>query len=110
MSQDQKRVFTVCPEGGVEYSENKPRADRARSSSDVAFLTHLLSLKSAALINMGLIQHEGEEADLEAAAHLIDLLTAIREKTQGNLNQEEEQTLSSSIYELQLAYMKVKSK
>ena len=46
------------------------------------------------------------QRELPHAAGLIDLLTLLRDKTEGNLSAEETQTLDELIYDLQLRYVK----
>ena len=45
------------------------------------------------------------EKDLEAAKATIDLLALLKEKTRGNLSQEEEHLLSGALADLQLNYV-----
>ena len=47
------------------------------------------------------------EVNLEAAKMFIDHLEIIKEKTRGNLNQDEEKILTSVLSELQLAFVQV---
>jgi len=46
------------------------------------------------------------QRELPHAAGLIDLLTLLRDKTEGNRSAEETQTLDELIYDLQLRYVK----
>ena len=103
-----QRVFTVAPEGETQqvdidnqdlYTKNSP--------SEVIFLTHLLSLKTAALIHLGLVNNEEDEIDFETASHIIDTLDVLKEKTSGNLTQEETQHLNAILYDLKRAYVQV---
>ncbi|MBP9732969.1 MAG: DUF1844 domain-containing protein [Candidatus Omnitrophica bacterium] len=49
------------------------------------------------------------EINLPQAKAFIDLLTALQEKTKGNLSKEEEDSLNSLVYELQLKFTERKA-
>lgn len=49
------------------------------------------------------------EVNLQQAKAFIDLLTALQEKTKGNLSKEEEDSLNSLVYELQLKFTERKA-
>ena len=42
---------------------------------------------------------------MDAAKHIIDILTLLKEKTKGNLSQDEEKLLESVLYELRMKFM-----
>ena len=44
---------------------------------------------------------------LDLARHNIDMLSVIEEKTKGNLSEEEQQTLASTLYELRTRYVQI---
>ena len=46
-----------------------------------------------------------KEEDVDAAKHIIDILTLLKEKTKGNLSQDEEKLLESVLYELRMKFM-----
>jgi len=75
----------------------------------MSFSTHILSLNAAALHHLGLLERgEGEERrDLEASRHIIDTLSMLEEKTQGNLNAEESRLLRVFLKDLKLRYVKL---
>jgi hypothetical protein len=50
------------------------------------------------------------EIDLEGAQQMIDLLQALRDKTQGNLTAEESELLEGLVGDLQMQYVAVRSK
>jgi hypothetical protein len=102
------RVFTVAPEGSARVEQGKTISSSNTSSSEVIFLTHILSLKTAALMHMGIVPSQEDTFDLETAQHIIDTLTVLQEKSKGNLSTEEQKHLTASIYELQVAFIKVR--
>ena len=61
-----------------------------------------------ALAALGEIPHpvtRKQEVQLAQAKHLIDLLTMLKEKTKGNLTQQESQSLEELCYTLKLKYV-----
>ena len=44
-------------------------------------------------------------ADLQLAAHHVDMLAMLKEKTRGNLEPEEENLLGNLLYELRMKYL-----
>ena len=68
------------------------------------FLGLLISLGAqASMLLMG--GPEGEPPDLESAKALIDLLSSLREKTEGRRTPQEDQLLEGLLYELRMAYV-----
>ena len=109
---DQRRVFQVAPEGvaSINDAEERIAADientpKSGSPDEVIFLTHILSLKTAALIHLGVIQEAGEGIDLDTAKQIIDTLEVLKTRTEGNLSYAETQLLDASTRELKMAYL-----
>ena len=115
---EEQRVFNVAPEGvaSIETAEAHQTASQlpplppAKSPDEVVFLTHILSLKTAALIHLGVIAEAGETVDLETAKQIIDTLIVLEKRTEGHLSYEEKQLLSASIRELKMAYLAAKKR
>lgn len=77
---------------------------------EVNFLNYVTSLGFQTMIFMGEIPNpvtNEVERNLTQAKFLIDTLAMLKEKTVGNLNEQEKNLLESSIYELQLRYVQV---
>ncbi|HOD12426.1 MAG TPA: DUF1844 domain-containing protein [Candidatus Omnitrophota bacterium] len=73
------------------------------------FFGYIASLAFQAMVFLGEIENPlsgKKEKNLEQAKLLIDTLILLRDKTKGNVSQAEEGLLDSSIYELQLKYVK----
>jgi hypothetical protein len=67
-------------------------------------------LTSQALMYMGTMQDQqsgGVIVDLEVARHFIDLLAVLEDKTKGNLDEEEQKTLSGTLNELRVTYVEL---
>jgi hypothetical protein len=82
---------------------------------EIDFATFVLSLASNALAHLGELP-SGEppaeggplppaESDLPLAKQTIDMLAMIEEKTRGNLDEGEQQLLTSVLYDLRVKYV-----
>jgi uncharacterized protein DUF1844 len=78
----------------------------------VSFIAFVFSLASNAAVHFGELPdpltNEIRPPNLEAAAHFIDLLAMLEEKTRGNLSLEERRLLEEAIYDLRIQYVKAK--
>ncbi|MBD3306878.1 DUF1844 domain-containing protein [candidate division KSB3 bacterium] len=74
-------------------------------------MTLLFSLYTHAQISLGIVPDpvtQQQQKELSHAKYNIDLLGVLQDKTQGNLTQEEAQTLDQMLYELRMLYVEVK--
>ncbi len=65
------------------------------------------TLAAQTMISLGLVAEEGQEkviVDLGTAKHLVESLVMLREKTAGNLTEDEEKNLKEAISELQRVF------
>ena len=79
---------------------------------EVTFSAFIMSLNTSALFLLGEIadpETGARKQDLILAKHTIDTLNVLREKTKGNLTEEEENMLGRFLYDLQMRYVKAKS-
>lgn len=91
------------------FAKTHPQETRKPSPSKTlkSFLNLLTSLGIQAMMHLGEIPSPDtqlKEPNLEAAREIIELLLAIREKTEGNLSSEEKEVLESLIPELQMKF------
>lgn len=112
-------VRTSEPEPVVKPAAMPPPAapDRAAAGAlepadqafpPIDFASFLMSLSVQALMALGAAAPHGKEPpppNLDAARELIDILTLLQKKTEGNRTTEETQVLESSLYELRLRYV-----
>ena len=73
-----------------------------------SFLDLVMSLQMSAMVNLGMVQTgDGRRSpvNLPAAKDSIDLLEVLKEKTRGNLSEEETGVLSEGLYHLRMAYV-----
>lgn len=110
LSADGKVISPETETPAVSSSPAQPVAgDDAAENFEVNFLNYITSLVFQAMIFLGEIPNpmaeNKTEPNLPQAKFLIDTLILLREKTSGNLSQEEDQLLNGAIYELQMKFV-----
>jgi hypothetical protein len=101
-------------------AEEKPKVQesaRTEPTQDsdypqVTFTNFVLSLSTSALFHFGdFPEHEGgaSEKNLPAAKQTIDILDMLKEKTKGNLDENENNLIQGALYELKMRYVKEKA-
>jgi hypothetical protein len=97
-----------------EQSEEQAPKQGGRGPLPPGDFAALISmLVTQAFFALGLIHVEGQEEkepDLEMARYNIDMLSTLEEKTKGNLSEEEEKVLQSTLSQVRMAYVKVSEK
>ena len=91
-----------------DEQKDEPEARGPLPEGNLAALISMLATQ--ALFSLGLLQMKGQEEkkpDLELAKYNIDMLETIEEKTKGNLTEEEERVLSTTLSELRMGYVRV---
>lgn len=95
----------------AEQAADEAECSDGMDSLQVTFNTLILSMSTTVLVQIGDAPTElfgGEEpppANLPMAKHSIDMLALLEEKTQGNLDGEEERLLGQLLYDLRLRYV-----
>jgi len=93
-------------------SEGREQERREGVLPKVDFATFVLSLGTTALYQMGLAPDpatgESQESDLLAARQTVDTLEMLREKTRGNLEEEERKLIDSLLYELRMRFVELR--
>jgi hypothetical protein len=89
----------------------KPASEQTQRSvlPEVNFSYFLISLSSSALLHLGEISDPltGEKKkDLPIAKHTIDTIAMLREKTKGNLTDEEQKALDGILADLRWRYVR----
>ena len=100
---EQKRDCKPCTGGRVRDASGKC------VMPEVTFTSFILSLNTTALFHLGELAHPetgAREIDLELVKHTIDTLVLLRNKTEGNLDKDESELLSTILYDLKLRYVK----
>ncbi|MFZ5760438.1 MAG: DUF1844 domain-containing protein [Thermodesulfobacteriota bacterium] len=79
---------------------------------EVTFAAFVMSLNTSALFHLGEIADPAtgvKKLDLVLAKHTIDTLNVLKEKTRGNLTEDEENMLGKFLYDLKMRYVKAQS-
>lgn len=94
-----------------------PKEEAAREEAprgplpEVNFNSLIFSLSSSALLHLGEIadpQTGQKKIDLDLAKHSIDIIGMLKEKTKGNLTDEEEKFLESILTDLRWRFVRAK--
>jgi hypothetical protein len=98
-------------EAKKEKAGETPKKEEAQRAilPEVNFSYFLVSLSSSALLHLGEIgdPHTGQKTkDLPLAKHSIDIIAMLKEKTKGNLTDEEQKALESILTDLRWRYVK----
>ena len=92
----------------AEARQGQPSQEQAQQPFQIDFSTFIMSLTSSAFYHLGDIadpETGKTETNLPAVQQTIDMLIMLKEKTQGNLNEEEGKLLEQLIYELQMKFV-----
>lgn len=109
----EKKVDEGWKESVAQEKEQVPEAYKEHNAQEQKFdfRAYITSLAMQALIFMGVVPNPMDEnkteVHLDQARLLIDTLTILREKTQGNLNKEEDELLNTILYEMQVKFVEV---
>ena len=93
----------------AEANKTDPAKEQAASQPfKIDFSTFIMSLTSSAFYHLGDIadpETGKTETNLPAVQQTIDMLVMLKEKTQGNLSEEEGKLLEQLIYELLMKFV-----
>jgi hypothetical protein len=120
MSHNDEKGFKVTDKrhSAKNVSNQKDSKDSGSAKSErpdsvplpeVNFSTFIFSLNTSALVHLGEIPEFGSgeiKKDLTLAQHTIDTLAMLREKTAGNLVEDEKGLLEHVLYDLRMRYVK----
>ena len=82
--------------------------EKETESFQIDFSTFIMSLTSSAFYHLGDMPDPStgkKEVNLPAVQQTIDMLIMLREKTKGNLKEDEEKLIEQLVYELQVKYV-----
>jgi len=95
----------------AEEKTEKKEQQQSRGPLPKGDFAALISMLTTQIFfSLGLIHLEGQEPrepDLELAKYNIDMLETIEEKSKGNLTEQEENVLKSTLNEVRMAYVKL---
>jgi hypothetical protein len=104
---DEKDNQETPPEKPGEKEQKTESANQPLP--EVNFSSLIFSLSSSALLHLGEIDdpQTGEKReDLPMAKHSIDIISMLKDKTKGNLDDEEQKFINSILTDLRLRYVK----
>jgi hypothetical protein len=117
---DRRKMFSESDQE-PKVSEKPPEEEKVQEKAEqkespphpplpeVNFSTFIISLSTEVLFHLGEFPHpvSGErQKDLPLAKHAIDTLAMLKEKTQGNLSDEEQKLLEGMLYDLRMAFIR----
>jgi hypothetical protein len=105
---EEKTEEEVPKEEAKQEEQEEKEAERT-PLPEVNFNSLIFSLSSSALLNLGEIAdpHSGEKKkDLDLAKHTIDTIAMPKERTEGNLDEEEAKFIENVLTDLRWRYVK----
>ena len=101
-------VDTFTPPAESTAEPSSPPQSKSEPQHDITFASFVLSLSTSALVHLGArenpISKEPEE-DLEVAKQEIHILEILKEKTRGNLVEEESRLMEDVLFHLRMLYV-----
>jgi len=101
------------PEAASEAAPEKEQAGgktaKAESLPPLDFTSFILSLSSSVLMHLGVVENpvtKKTEKELPVARQTIDLIELLKDKTDGNLTEEESKLMDNVLHELRMLYIK----
>lgn len=95
----------------TEKAQEEPKEETTKKAPplpEINFSSFLLSLSSSALLHLGEIPdpQSGETMkDMALAKQSIDILNLLKDKTEGNLTEEEKNLLENLLYDLRMRFV-----
>jgi hypothetical protein len=104
------------PKAAENQAGPKPEAGEAGAQSaaqfpEVTFSTFLLSLMSSSLVHLGEVPDPASgntEKNLPLAKQTIDIIAMLKNKTKGNLSEDEQGMVDHVLYDLRMRFVKSK--
>jgi len=97
-------------EPAKQKTEQKQDAQQAQDAGlpTIDFPSYVLSYYTQGMVLLGEVPNpytNKKEEDVDAARHIIDILSMLEEKTKGNLSEDESNLMGSVLYELRMKFM-----
>lgn len=109
--QEAEQKKSTPQEEPIEQKDEQKESPPHPPLPEVNFSTLIVSLSTEILFHLGELPHpvSGEQKkDLPLAKHAIDTLAMLKEKTQGNLTEDEQKLIEGMLYDLRMAYIRAK--
>jgi len=94
-----------APAGSAAPGPEPKKNAKVSPESQRKFLNFLMGIATQALYMMGVVEGSGVEKDLDGAQEMIDILKLLRERTEGNLSDEEKKAFEKILYDLQMNFV-----
>lgn len=107
-AQREKEILAAQEEKEKKKEQQEQRPPGPLPKGNFAALVSMLTTQ--ALFALGLLQVKGQpekKPELELARYNIDMLETLEEKTKGNLTEEEQKVLKSTLNELRMGYVRI---
>jgi hypothetical protein len=112
-SEPKKEEPAEKPQEGTKEERREAAAEGPAAGEQetppMNFASFIFSLSNSALFHLGELQEPGSErteTNLPLARQTIDILGMLKEKTEGNLTEEEKMLLEDLLYDLRMRYVK----
>jgi len=107
--EDKKRAEN--PEEGIKTSPSEMDTPETEASPlpEINFASFIFSLSTTAMYHFGDFPDpvtKAPQRNLPAAKQTIDILSILKTKTEGNLDEQEKQMLDGILYELRMRFIK----
>ncbi len=107
--QDKRRFSMEEEEKKEEKKVSEPKREEEKAPLlEVNFSSFIFSLNNSVLLHFGIIPDpvsQKLERNLSLAKQTIDLIGMLKEKTKGNLTENEERLIDAVLYDLRIRYV-----
>ncbi len=106
---EEKKETTKEKTNDATRTQTEPACDTKTLFSELGFSTFILSLSTSALVHLGELPDpvtNEKGMNLQLAKQTISVIELLKEKTRGNLNEEEEKLIDTVLYDVRLKYVK----
>ena len=96
--------------GEKKVEETGATCDESTLFTELGFSTFILSLSTSALVHLGELPDpitNNKQTNLPLARQTISIIELLKEKTKGNLTEDEERLIESLLYDLRIKYVKL---
>ena len=93
-----------------KVEETGATCDESTLFTEFGFSTFILSLSTSALVHLGELPDpitNTKQTNLPLARQTISIIELLKEKTKGNLTEDEERLIESLLYDMRLKYVKL---
>ena len=104
-----KTADAPAQQPGAQSSESAASSENAQAP-EINFIGYMTSLAYQAMVFLGAVPSPIDnttEVNLPQAQFMIDTLQLLKEKTAGNLTQQEDDTINTFLYQLQMKFAEV---